>query len=276
MYTHGVERKFIMNKINKSIENIEFQKASSEIFLDAVTFFDEAGVNFINSRKEHRYSLSILIDDELKKPLIISPFTYTMSRNALVRLYVTLIKDEKFGGKRRIQMLIKVINNIINIGYKRDCLTSHNIETGKYRLKASDVLGIFGNITSRALEYSLGGDNVQHLGDVYSLLGGYEGTFHFFKEVMFATEASIPDIDEEIPVVGHIADIKCYTCKYCKCDKNGIRTCDKVPTSITTDDYNKHRDRYIDARHDDEHKTLVSNIIDERMDTCDNYKSRIK
>lgn len=263
-------------KSRTKVENIEFQKASSEVFLDAVAFFNEAGVSFINSRREHRYSLSILIDDELKKPLIISPFAYAMSRNALAGLYVTILKGERFGGKRRVQMLIKVINNLISSGYKRGCLTSHNIETGKYRFKSVDVIEIFGNITSRALTYSLGGDKIEHLGDIYSLLGGYDGTFQFFKEVMLATEASIPDLEEEVSVVSHIANIKCYTCKHCKCDKNGVRTCDKVCTSITGKDYDAHPGRYTDAHHEGECKTLMSAVIDERMDTCEDYISRIK
>ena len=264
-----------MNKRTK-VENIEFQKASSEVFLEAVAFFNEAGVNFINSRREHRYSLSILIDDELKKPLIISPFAYAMNRNALAGLYVTILKGERIGGKRRVQMLIKVINNLISSGYKRGSLLSHNIETGKYRFKSVDVLEIFGNITSRALTYSLGGDNIEHLGDIYSLLGGYDGTFHFFKEVMLATEASIPNLEEDMSAIGHIADIKCYTCKHCKCYKNGVRTCDKVCTSITGKDYDKHPGRYTDAHHAGECEALVSSIIDERMDTCEDYIPRIK
>ena len=264
-----------MNKRTK-VENIEFQKASSEVFLEAVAFFNEAGVNFINSRREHRYSLSILIDDELKNPLIISPFAYAMNRNALAGLYVTILKGERIGGKRRVQMLIKVINNLISSGYKRGSLLSHNIETGKYRLKSTDVIEIFGNITSRALTYSLGGDNIEHLGDIYSFLGGYDGTFHFFKEVMLATEASIPNLEEDMSAIGHIADIKCYTCKHCKCDKNGVRTCDKVCTSITGKDYDKHPGRYTDAHHAGECEALVSSIIDERMDTCKDYIPRIK
>ena len=258
------------------VENIEFQKASSEVFLEAVAFFNEAGVNFINSRREHRYSLSILIDDELKKPVIISPFAYAMSRNALAGLYVTMLKGERFGGKRRVQMLIKVINNLISSGYKRGCLTSHNIETGKYRLKSVDVIEIFGNITSRALTYSLGGDKIEHLSDIYSLLGGYDGTFHFFKEVMLATEASIPDLEKDVSAVGHIADIKCYTCKYCRVDEDGVRTCTKAATLLDAGVYSKDPNRYGDAHHSDTCEGLVSAIIDDRMNTCEDYIPRIK
>ena len=260
----------------ENIKNIELQTSLSEVFLDAVDFFEGAGCKFINSKRDHRYSLSILIDDSLKRITVITPFSFAMSRNTLAGLYVALIKGERFGGKRRVQMLIKVINNLISSGYKRGCLTSHNIETGKYRFKSVDVLDIFGNITSKALEYSLGGDKIEHLGDIYSLLGGYDGTFQFFKEVMLATEASIPDLEEEVSVVSHIANIKCYTCKHCKCDKNGVRTCDKVCTSITGKDYDTHPGRYTDAHHEGECKTLMSAVIDERMDTCEDYISRIK
>lgn len=260
----------------ENIKNIELQTSLSEVFLDAVDFFEGAGCKFINSKRDHRYSLSILIDDSLKRITVITPFSFAMSRNTLAGLYVALIKGERFGGKRRVQMLIKVINNLISSGYKRGCLTSHNIETGKYRFKSVDVLDIFGNITSKALEYSLGGDKIEHLGDIYSLLGGYDGTFQFFKEVMLATEASIPDLEEEVSVVSHIANIKCYTCKHCKCDKNGVRTCDKVCTSITGKDYDAHPGRYTDAHHEGECKTLMSAVIDERMDTCEDYISRIK
>ena len=264
-------------KNKKEIKHIEKETAISEVFLDAVSFFDEAGVNFISSRREHRYSLSILIDDELKKPLVVSTFTLAMSRNALAGLYVTLLKGERFGGKRRIQSLIKVFNDLIRAGYAHGSLTSHNIETGKYRLKATDVIGIFADITSKAIEYSMGGDNLQHIGDIYSILGGYYGTYQFFKEVLLATEASIPSLEEEMSDTKDIPDIKCYTCKYCKCDKNGVRTCTKVSTSITGEEYDAHPGRYTDAHHTEcGNGALVSAIIDERMDTCDDYVCRIK
>ena len=156
-------------KINKKreIKKIEKETAMSEVFLEAVDFFTESGVSFINSRKEHRYGLSILIDDELKKPLVVSTFTLAMSRNALAGLYVTLLKGERFGGKRRIQSLIKVFNDLIRAGYARGSLTSHNIETGKYRLKSTEVISIFSDITSKAMEYSMGGDNLQHNKEQY-------------------------------------------------------------------------------------------------------------
>ena len=268
-------------KINKKkdIKKIEKETAMSEVFLEAVDFFTEAGVNFINSRREHRYGLSILIDDELKKPIVVSTFTFAMSRNALAGLYVTLLKGERFGGKRRIQSLIKVFNDLIRAGYARGSLTSHNIETGKYRLKSTEVISIFSDITSKAMEYSMGGDNLQHIGDIYALLGGYYGTYQFFKEVLLATESSIPSLEEEdMSFTRYIPDIKCYTCKYCKCDKNGVRTCTKVSTSITGVEYDSHPGRYVDAHHTESEDgvALVSAIIDERMDTCDDYVCRIK
>lgn len=260
----------------ENIKNIELQTSLSEVFLDAVDFFEGAGCKFINSKRDHRYSLSILIDDSLKRITVITPFSFAMSRNTLAGLYVALIKGERFGGKRRIQSLIKVINNLIRDNYKRGSLISFNIETGKYRLKATEVIKIFMDITDRAIKYSLGGDKVTHIGDIYSHLGGEVGAYHFFKEVMLATEASIPNFDDEVITIGHIPDIKCYCCKHCKCDRYGVRTCDLVCTSITGADYDAHPGRYIDAHHEGECKTLMSAVIDERMDTCENYEYRIK
>lgn len=265
-----------MKKENINIKNIELQTSLSEVFLDAVDFFEGAGCKFINSKHDHRYSLSILIDDSLKRVTVITPFSFAMSRNTLAGLYVALIKGERFGGKRRIQSLIKVINNLIRDNYKRGSKISFNIETGKYRLKSTEVLKILADITERALTYSLGGDRIEHIGDIYAYLGGEVGTYHFFREVILATEASIPNFDDGAIVIGHIPDIKCYCCKHCKCDKNGVRTCDKVCTSITGKDYDAHPGRYTDAHHEGECKTLMSAVIDERMDTCEDYESRIK
>ena len=265
----------MLNKRNYH-SNLEIQVASSEVFLDAVNFFSKAGVKFINKKRDHRYGLSILIDDSLKRPVIITPFRYAMSRNALAYLYVEMIKGERFGGARRIQSLIRVINNLIKDGYRRGSMLSFNIETGKNRLRSFEVLSIFFNIAERALTYSIGGE-IEHLGDVYSLLGGETGTYHFFKEVLIATEASIPELDDvcDKPIIGHISDIKCYTCKYCKCDKDGVRTCTKVATYVDPKKYGEDPNHYGDAHHSDDCEGLVSTVIDSRMDTCDNYVPRI-
>lgn len=260
----------------ENIKNIEIQTSLSEVFLEAVDFFEGAGCKFINSRRDHRYSLSILIDDSLKRITVITPFSFAMSRNTLAGLYVALIKGERFGGKRRIQMLIKVINDLIRDNYKRGSLVSFNIETGKYRLKATEVIKIFMDITDRAMLHSLGGDKVTHIGDIYSHLGGEVGTYHFFREVMLATEASIPNFDDEAITIGHIPDIKCYTCKYCRVGDDGVRTCTKAATLLDAGVYSKDPNRYGDAHHSDTCEGLVSAIIDDRMNTCEDYIPRIK
>lgn len=265
----------MLNKRNHS--NLEIQVASSEVFLDAVSFFSKAGVKFINKKRDHRYGLSILIDDSLKRPVIITPFRYAMSRNALAYLYVEMIKGERFGGTRRIQSLIKVINTLIKDGYKRGSMLSFNIETGKNRLRSFEVLSIFFNTAERALTYSLGGE-IEHLGDIYSLLGGETGTYHFFKEVIIATEASIPNLEDQVSdvIIGHIPDIRCYTCKYCRANEDGVRTCTKAATLLDADVYGKDPNKYGDAHHSDTCEGLVSAIIDDRMNTCEDYIPRIK
>ena len=264
-----------MKNNTKRYSNIEVKVAVSECFLDAQKFFEGAGVHFINPQ-EHRYGLSILVDDSLKRPMAISPFSFGMSRNMLAGLYAQLVKNERLGGPRRIQSLIKVLNNLIKDGYKSGSLLSHNIETGKYMLKSREVIHIFSEIFEHALVFSLGGDTVKHIGDIYSLLGGELGTYHFFKDVMLATEESIPDLEEEASVVAHIPEIKCYTCKYCRVDEDGVRTCTKVATLLDADTYIKNPNRYGDAHHSDTCEGLVSTVIDDRMDTCENYESRIK
>lgn len=267
-----------MKNTKKNYRNIEVKVAVSECFLDAKKFFEDAGVHFIDSRKEHRYGLSILVDDTIKRPMAISPFSFGMSRNALAGLYVALIKNERMGGGRRIQSLIKVLNNLIKDGYKNGSLLSHNIETGKYTIKSREVLKIFAEIFERALVFSLGGDTVEHVGDIYSLLGGEVGTYHFFKEVMIATEASIPNLEDKVSdvIIGHIPDIRCYSCKHCKVDENGARTCTKVATLLDADVYSKDPKKYGDAHHSDTCEGLVSAIIDDRMNTCEDYIPRIK
>lgn len=258
--------------------NIEVQTASSSIFLDAVKFFDEAGVHFVNSKKDHRHGLSILVDDSVSKAVIASPFMLILSRNELASLYVHLVKDERIGGPHRIQELIRVINGLIKAGYRRGCLISYNIETGKYVLKPSEVVKIFFKITSHALRYSLGDNReIKHLGDVFTLLGGETGTEMFFKEVFIATEASIPNVDDTTEtVIGDIMDIRCYTCKYCMCRKDGVRLCEKGSTAISGAEYDAHPGRYTDAHHEDDSECLMSSIIDERMAICDDYECRIK
>lgn len=176
---------------------IEIQTAYSEIFISAVKFFESAGVIFTDSRRDHRHGLCILIDDSLATPVCINAFMFAMSRNALAGFYAHIIKGEKIGGPRRIQSLIKVINGLIKEGYSKGHQISHNLETGKYRLKGTEVLGIAMDIFERAFTYSLGGDTLRHMGDIYSLLGGETGTKAFFKEVMLATEASIPELEDE-------------------------------------------------------------------------------
>lgn len=264
--------------MKKEVKNIELQTSLSEVFLDAVSFFEGAGCKFINTKRDHRYSLSILIDDSLKRITIITPFTYAMSRNTMAGLYVALIKGERFGGKRRIQSLIKVINNLIRDNYRRGSLISFNIETGKYRLKAIEVIKIFGDIAERALNYSLGGDKIERIGDIYSYLGGEVGTYYFFKEVMLATEASIPNLEDKTSnvVIGNIPDIRCYTCKFCKVSSNGVRTCTKAATLLSAEEYAKDPLKYGDAHHSDDCEGLVSVVIDNRMNTCEDYIPRIK
>ena len=257
---------------------IEIQTAYSEIFISAVKFFESAGVIFTDSRRDHRHGLCILIDDSLATPVCINAFMFAMSRNALAGFYAHIIKGEKIGGPRRIQSLIKVINGLIKEGYSKGHQISHNLETGKYRLKGTEVLGIAMDIFERAFTYSLGGDTLRHMGDIYSLLGGETGTKAFFKEVMLATEASIPELEDETvhhPICG-IPQIKCYTCKYCRCDEDGMRTCTKVSTLVSASRYEAHPGRYTDAHHSDYCGGLVSAVIDDRMDTCDDYCPRIK
>lgn len=267
-----------MKNTKRNYTNIEVKVAVSECFLDAQKFFEDAGVHFLNSRREHRYGLSILVDDSLKRPMAITPFSFGMSRNMLAGLYVQLVKNERMGGHRRIQSLIKVLDKVIKDGYKNGSLLSHNIETGKYTTKSREVIHIFAEIFEHAFVFSLGGDTVEHVGDIYSLLGGETGTYQFFKEVMLATEASIPNIEDKVPdvIIGHIPNIRCYTCKYCKVDGNGVRTCTNTATLLDADVYTKDPTKYGDAHHSDTHEGLVSSVIDDRMNTCEDYIPRIK
>lgn len=255
--------------------NIERLTAYSEVFLNAVKFFRGAGVKFASKRDERSYGLAIVLDDSLKNPVIINPFCLAMSRDGLARFYIALTKGERIGGEHRFQMLLKTINTVVRDGYRKGCSISFNIETGKYRLGAVQVLSIMGNIITNALEYSMGGKDIKHLGDLYTLLGGENGTYYFFKEVLEATEASIPDLEEEEDVpIGTIQKIRCYSCKYCICDEDGERTCSKVSTVISAERYGSDPSKYYDAHHSNRCEGLVSSIIDDRIDECNKYRRR--
>lgn len=261
----------------KKYTNIQVKVAASECFLDAQKYLADAGVKFINSPREHRYGLSIMVDDSLVRPIMLSPFSYAMSRNALAGIYVYFVKNERLGGPRRTQALIKVMNNLIRDGYKNRSMLSHNIETGKYTTPYPEVVKVFGEIFSQAMVYSLGGDTIRHMGDIYSLLGGEVGTYHFLKEVMLATEASLPNLEVNMSGVDikHIPHIKCYTCRFCKVSEGGARTCSKVVTALAPEEYAKNPRKYRDVHHSDNCRCLVSSVIDSRMDTCDDYVPRV-
>lgn len=262
-----------MKKLVKTNSNIERNLSSSEIFIDAVNFFTACGCTFINHRKDHRYSLSILIDDSLKRIKVISPFTYAMSRNTLAGLYTVIIKDERFGGKNRIKSLIKVINDIIYDGYEKGKTLSYDIETGYYIHTSMDVLSTFFDITSKAIKFSLpNGYEIEHLGDIYVLLGGEAGCKRFFNDVFNALHETIMS---DVLAVRYIPNIKCYTCKHCRCI-NRVRICNKVCTSISGIEYDENPGKYFDAHHSGASAALVSAVIDERMDRCNDYECRIK
>lgn len=263
--------------MKKNITNYELQESLSSVYLEASKFLKDAGVNFVESEKDHRkYGINLYINDEEKMISMSSPFEFKMSRNTLAGLYSACLKGERFGGAHRISCLIKVLNRLIRNEYYGSDL-SHDIETGKNNLMPSEVLGKMKKIFERAMLHSLGGDHLLHYGDVYTLLGGKVGTYYFFRDLMIATRESIPDVTEDRhkPLV-YMPDIKCYTCKYCKCDENGIRNCTKVATFVSAEKYAAHPNRYPDARHSEECEGLVSTIIDSRMDECEDYECRIK
>lgn len=259
-------------KNNNNNNNIEIAEAYAEAFLEASRFLKDSGCYFIQKESEHRYGVSILLDDSVRKVRVITPFSFALSRDTLAGLYVYLTKDEPFGGKRRIQSLLKVVNRVIRDGFKSNDPYSYNIETGKYMLKASEVLGIFERVIADSLKTSA--ISLKNLGDLYSILGGEIGTYTFFKEVFKAVEESIPGLEEPFAELKLLPNIKCYTCRYCKCDiETGVKTCSNVSIEITGEMYDGHH--YIDAHHDEGCDALMSSIIDDRMSCCKCYKSRI-
>lgn len=250
---------------------------TAEIYIEAQRFFSEAGVHFISSEKERRYGFNIILDPHyLGKAIIISPFTYVMNIEVLAHLYVNLVNDERFGGPRRIQRLIKTAGDVIKAGFAKGSSLSHDLETGKDVLMPVEVLKIFSKIFTAAISHSTGGEDISHLGDIYTLLGGYTGTFMFLREVLVATHASIPTFEDRspIPAIGDIRPLRCYTCKYCNTQKDGKRTCTKRPQPLDSSRYSANPGRYPDARHNKTWDGLVSAVIDDRMYKCDDYKIR--
>ena len=251
----------------------------NETFKEAKSFLINAGVAFPQDYRTHRHCLSIVIDERLTRPILITPYRFAMNKRSLARLYEIVLNDEKSFGMKRVQLLIKVMNSVINTGFRKGCFLSHNIETGKYTLKGVEVLGIFFDIVSEALNYSCGKQTtLKHLGDVYSVLGGFQGCFSFFYECMKATETSIPSFEEPGPVViGHLPNIRCYTCKYASSEQ-GVRTCNKCQVEVTPDDLKKHPKRYRDAEYDADEgeEALYSAVIDERMTGCTDYQPRFR
>lgn len=262
------------NSRTREYSHIEIQRTYAECFDDAYKFFEESGVIFVEKPEMGRHALSIYITPDGSKPKMLTPFRYSMSRDDLVNFHFMLTHGDKEG---RVKALIQTLNDVINELYSKGNTSSFVIETGRNgNISAERVVKIFASIVSRAVTYSMDGDKIENLGDLYMALGEKAGCKRFLEDVFKATEKSIPEKGNNVSVIRSLPDIKCYTCKFCKVGPTGIRTCGKVETAITGQQFDKHPDRYIDAHRKHDSGQLVSAVIDGRMTTCANYISRIK
>ena len=236
----------------------------------AIEFFQKSGVVFPDKTTKNNRSLSIYINDNLKRPVILTPFSFMMSRQMVLGLYIKLIKN---GSERKVKIFISILNQIIREYYAKGSLISHNIETGKYMMKPSEVISVFSRILSEALEYHGYGD-LKNIGDLYDIFGGRDGLRSFMTEVFLVTEASIPSFEHEAIHVQKVAPIRCRTCKNCICYADGDMICKKGSYKVSPEEYQSNKDRYWDCHHSNETDSLVSMVIDERITECELYKAR--
>lgn len=250
-------------KINEIKDEIEYTGK-------AIDFFQKSGVVFPDKTTKNNRSLSIYINDNLKRPVILTPFSFMMSRQMVLGLYLKLIKN---GSERKVKIFISILNQIIREHYAKGSLISHNVETGKYMMKPSEVISVFSRILSEALEYHGYGD-LKNIGDLYDIFGGRDGLRSFMTEVFLVTEASIPSFEHEAIHVQKVTPIRCRTCKNCICYADGDMICKKGSYKVSPEEYQSNKDRYWDCHHSNETDSLVSMVIDERITECELYKAR--
>lgn len=298
------------------VEQIEQETAFAEAFPDAKKFFMDCGCKYLNDPDNGRHAIQLYVSNDIKGIRYTTPFRYEMGRDDLVELHFALthqkkldsngnpiyreIEDEKTKKKplmkpvkeyKEVIEFIRCINEAINDYYSKGETISFNIETrksGSYEkgnISVELMLRIIIDIMIHTLENSIGGsdtkdyDKIENLGQLYLILGERNGTKQFLKDIFRAAEASIPDKPHgNVAVLKTPPEIRCYTCKFCKVGPTGIRTCGKVETAITGEQFDKHPDRYLDAHRKADSGQLVSAIIDGRrqMRSCADYQHRIK
>lgn len=250
---------------NVLIKSVDVLKAENEVCNNAITFFEKSGINFPEMNPERpprhrRYSINILIDENVDKIEKLNPFVFKMNRKGIIGLYMTLLKDGESAS--RVSTFLNVLNDSIKDGYYREGNPSFVIESADpYR-----VWTLFDEIFSRAYMFSTGGKEIERYSDLFNKFGSKVAIKLFLDSVMDAVAASIKE-----GYTIHVANIKCLTCKHCVC-KDGKRSCDKYMTALSGVEFEAHPERYTDAK--SVNGTLMSSGIDERIDECDHYESR--
>lgn len=254
-----------MKKKNTSlVKSVELIKAENEVCNNAIAFFEKSGINFpvLTERppRHRRYSINIIIDDNIDKIESLNPFVFRMNRRGVIGLYMTLLKDGESAS--RVSTFLNVLNDSIKDGYYREGNPSFVIESADpYK-----VWTLFDEIFSRAYMFSTGGKEIERYSDLFNKFGSKVAIKLFLDSVMDAVAASIKE-----GYTIHVANIKCLTCKHCVC-KDGKRSCDKYMTALSGVEFEAHPERYTDAK--SVNGTLMSSGIDERIDECDHYESR--
>lgn len=218
-----------------------------------------------------KYGLHLIIDDSMKNIVIIDPFTYAMSRKTLAYVYARITTGNS-GNESRTLMLIKTINKIIRSNYYGTDI-SYNIETGKYNFEMNPkrIISIMKNIFEDAFMFSAEREP-ESIGEIYSMLGGEKNSEIFFEEFFRCVSASIPEVGE-MGEIKNMRHIKCRTCKYCS-TKDGVQYCTKAAREIKADRAASNPSKFSDIHYDPKKGVLVSAIIDDRMDRCDDYRCR--
>jgi hypothetical protein len=234
----------------------------------AVEFFKSCGIKFISRRNERGNGFSILIDKDLQSPVLIDPFSFAMSGRDLIRFHRLLHDGERFWNRnsKNIQILVQRLNVLAKRASKKEIY---------YSIDAEKIIAIWCKIARSALEQS--GLKECTLSQLTTLLGGEVGVHYFFREVVLATEASIPLNKGEGSklVVRNLLPISCYTCKYCEISENGHRSCAKNDVSVSLEDLRRNPRRFSDLYYSEDTESMMSSIIDYRMIGCSDYEPRI-
>lgn len=241
-----------------------FTIAKNEVTNTALKFFINSGVTIMEKGSIPAHNLTIKIDNN-ETFVIVNPFFFIMSEKAITGLYLALTKNEGlFGGERKVSAMIKAINAVIREGYSKGSMTSHNIQSGKYRYTAKEVLNEFATtIESVCKDHGL--EDITKFSEILSAFGGFVNFKVLMQDVFEQVEKNIPGLEDIVHERNDIPYIPCLTCRGMAIDEDGKRYCKRkaihFKPGTTVDSV---EERYDDLEIEDGTGLIGSHYIDER------------